>query len=349
MTLVAPIIGHPAKATQPVARRGDVMDPVVLHQPVLVQEMLDALAVAPAKTYVDGTVGQGGHSAAILAQAGTDGRVLGLDLDTDALESAKVRLAALQGSALLMKHSYSHMDEAAAGLGMAEVDGVLLDLGLSSMQLEGSGRGFSFRRDEPLDMRFDPTTGLTAQEMVNTYSLDDLTGIISRYGEEPRARAIARAIVQGRPFSSSQELAQVIAGVAGRPRRVHPATRTFQALRMAVNAELDRLRAGIQSAIGLLKPTGRLVIISYHSLEDRIVKQAFAHEARDCVCPPRIPICVCGHLATLRILTRRPITPSTKEVQANPRSRSARLRAAERLPGQNGDPTSEEVVREDRG
>ena len=325
------------------------MDHVIHHQPVMVQEVLDYLAVAPGGSYIDGTVGEGGHAEAILQQAGNNGRLIGLDLDDNALDSAKVRLDSWRNGVDLLKHSYSHMDEAASSLGVDQVDGILLDVGLSSLQLEGSGRGFSFRSDEPLDMRFDPSGALTADEIVNKYPQDQLTSIIARYGEEPRSRAIARAIVQRRPFSSSHRLAEVIASVVGRTRRVHPATRTFQALRVAVNSELDRLHAGIQSAIGLLKPGGRLVIISYHSLEDRIVKQAFAQEARDCVCPPRTPACICGHVAALRLLTRRPITPSMKEVQANPRSRSARLRASERLPWQNGNPTCEEVVREDRG
>ncbi len=325
------------------------MDHLIHHQPVLVQEVLDFLAVEAGGTYIDGTVGEGGHAEAILGQAGPCGRLLGLDLDDGALATAKARLEEWQESALLMKHSYSHMDDAVSELGVEQVDAVLLDLGLSSLQLEGSGRGFSFRQDEPLDMRFDPLNGVTASEVVNTYPQDRLTSIIARYGEEPRARVIARAIVQGRPFSSSHQLAEVIASIVGRTRRVHPATRTFQALRMAVNSELDRLQAGIHSAIGLLKSGGRLVIISYHSLEDRIVKQAFVHEAKNCVCPPRAPACTCGHVATLGLLTRRPITPSMKEVQANPRSRSARLRAAERLPRQNSDPTCEEVVRKDRG
>ena len=349
MTPAVTIIDGHTTATEPVARRDDSMDHVIHHQPVMVQEVLELLAVTAGGAYIDGTVGEGGHAEAILTQATGHGRLLGLDLDEDPLETAKARLEGWRNAVLLLKHNYSHMDDVAGRLGMGDVDGVLLDLGLSSLQLEGSGRGFSFRRDEPLDMRFDASEGVTAGEIVNTYPQERLASIIAQYGEEPRARAIARAIVEGRPFASSHQLANVISGVVGRARRVHPATRTFQALRMAVNSELDRLQAGIQSAIRLLKPEGRLVIISYHSLEDRIVKQAFAHEARNCVCPPRTPICTCGHTATLRLLTRKPITPSMKEVEANPRSRSARLRAAERLPGQNSDPTREEAVRKDRG
>ena len=349
MALATAIIGQPAKGTQPAARRDDAMEHVVHHQPVMVEETLEHLAVKRGGTYIDGTVGEGGHAEAIAGEIGSDGRLLGLDLDDGAVAVARRRLAGAEGSVLLLKHSYSHMDEAASDAGVERVDGALLDLGLSSLQLEGSGRGFSFRQDEPLDMRFDATEGATAGEIVNTYPQDRLASIIARYGEEPRARAIARAMVQGRPFSSSHQLADVIAGVVGRTRRVHPATRTFQALRMAVNSELDRLQAGIDSAIGLLKPGGRLVVISYHSLEDRIVKQAFARESRDCVCPPRAPACTCGHAATLRVLTRRPITPSMKEVQANPRSRSARLRAAERLPSDDNDSIREGEVRENRG
>ena len=325
------------------------MDQAVHHQPVMVQEVLEVLAAGPGKQYIDGTVGQGGHSAAILSVSQPGGRLLGLDLDAEALDSARGRLACWQGASYLLKHSYSHMDEAAAHLKMGQVDGILLDLGFSSLQLEGSGRGFSFRKDEPLDMRFDTSSSLTADEIVNTYPLVTLTSILARYGEEPRARTLARAIVGGRPFSTSHQLAEAIAGVAGRRGRIHPATRTFQALRIAVNSELDRLRAGIQAAVGLLKPTGRLAILSYHSLEDRIVKQAFSRETRDCVCPPRAPACTCGHVARLRPVNKRPITPSPEEMRANPRSRSARLRGAERLRGNGDDLPGEEAVRQSLG
>ena len=345
MTIVAQTIGEHAAATLAVAQRGTTMDQIIHHQPVMVQEVLDLLSVGSGKDYIDGTIGEGGHSAAILAAAGPDSRLLGLDLDPAALESARARLTPWLGSVVLVQDSYSQVGEVARAHEFAGADGILLDLGFSSFQLEGSGRGFSFRQEEPLDMRFDPASDLTAEEIVNTYPLEPLASIIARYGEEPRARALARAIIQGRPFSTSHQLAEAIARVAGRRGRVHPATRTFQALRIAVNSELDRLRAGIDQAIALLKPAGRLAIISYHSLEDRIVKQAFTREARNCICPPRTPACICGHVATIRLVNRRPMTPSLEEMRANPRGRSARLRAAERLAGQGSSATGEEPAR----
>jgi 16S rRNA (cytosine1402-N4)-methyltransferase len=224
------------------------------------------------------------------------------------------------------------MRQAADALRWPAVDGVLLDLGLSSMQLDDPQRGFSFRHDGPLDMRFDTTQSLTAAELVNQTDLDELAGILSRFGEEPRARRVAQAIVAARPLRTTRELAEVVAGAAARKRRgFDPSTRTFQALRIAVNNELDALEDGLEQAIDLLAPGGRIVVISFHSLEDRIVKRTFARESRDCICPPRQPICTCDHMAQLRLITRRPLRPDQAEVQANPRARSARLRAAERI------------------
>ena len=211
------------------------------------------------------------------------------------------------------------------------MDGILLDLGLSSMQLGAAERGFSFQLDGPLDMRFDPSQTTTAADLVNTLPMEKLADILFRYGEEPRSRRIARAIVAERPISTTGELAALVSASVGRRRRIHPATRTFQALRMAVNEELGCLAAALSQALRLLTSGGRLAIISFHSLEDRLVKQFFRNEARDCLCPPEVPVCICDHRAALGIVTRKPIRPSAEEVAANPRSRSAKLRMAYRL------------------
>ncbi len=304
------------------------------HVSVLVHETVQYLRVQMGGGYIDCTVGEGGHASAILRAAAPGGRLLGIDLDPQALERAQRRLHQFKSSFTLVKGSYAQLEELAPNLGFSQPDGIMLDLGLSSLQLEAPGRGFSFRRDEPLDMRYDPEADLTAADIVNGYPVDRLASIISRYGEDRRARAIARAIARRRPLNGTLELAGLVAEVAGGRRgRIHPATRTFQSLRIAVNGELDNLRAGLQQAIKLLRPGGILAVISYHSLEDRIVKETLALEGRGCVCPPRVPICACGHTPSLRVLTRRPVTPSTEEVKANPRSRSARMRVAERIPG----------------
>ena len=302
------------------------------HRPVLLHEVVHYLEVRQGGVYVDATVGQGGHASAILQAAMPEGKLLGIDLDPDAREHALHRFQPYAGSVVLVVGSYTRMVELAASRGFESADGILIDLGLSSVQIEGSGRGFSFLRDEPLDMRFDPDAGLTAAEIVNTYSYDDLAKVLSKYGEEPRARAIARAIVACRPLNSTAELAKLVAGARGRRGgRIHPATRTFQALRLAVNSELERVAEGLLQAITLVRPGGRIAVIAYHSLEDRIVKSTFARESRACVCPPGAPVCTCEHVQSLRVITRKVVTPSLQEVKENPRSRSARLRVAERL------------------
>ncbi len=264
------------------------------------------------------------------------GRLLGIDLDPDAREYALRRLQPYAGAAAIVAGSYTQMLELAAARGLDGPDGILMDLGLSSAQLEGSGRGFSFLRDEPLDMRFDPESGPTAAEIVNTYSYEDLAQLLYEYGEEPRARAIARAIVASRPLGGTAELAALVSGVRARARgrrggRIHPATRVFQALRLAVNSELEGIAEGLRQAVGLVRPGGRIAVIAYHSLEDRIVKNTFLRESRACVCPPGAPVCSCEHVPSLRVVTRKVVTPSWQEVTENPRSRSARLRVAQRL------------------
>ena len=303
-----------------------------LHRPVLLHETVKYLSVRRGGVYIDGTVGEGGHAAAILQAAVPGGRLLGVDLDPKSLEHARRRLQGYEGSFTLVEGNYALLKEPVSSLGLQSVDGILLDLGLSSLELEDSGRGFSFLRDEALDMRYSPGADVDASFIVNEYPMEELADIIARYGEEPRARAIARAITLNRPLRTTLELADLVARVSRRPRgKTHPATRTFQALRIAVNSELENLQEGLEQAIETLGAEGRLVVISYHSLEDRIVKRTFAREATDCICPPPTPVCICEHKASLKIISKRVITPSEEEVKANPRSRSGRMRVAERL------------------
>jgi 16S rRNA (cytosine1402-N4)-methyltransferase len=303
------------------------------HTPVMVQEVLDALRVKPQGSYIDCTIGLGGHSLAILGAASPSPRVLGIDLDANALEIARRRLEAYQDRVVLAQGSFAELEAIAGAHGFVPADGVLFDLGLSSLQVDTAGRGFSFQREARLDMRFDPTQRVTAHQVVNRYSEQALADVIFQLGEEHRARRVARAIVASRPIETTTQLADVVARAIGRPRqgRIHPATRTFQAIRMEVNGELDNLERGLEQAIAVLGAGGRLAVISYHSLEDRLVKNLLRREASDCICPPGTPQCVCGHTATLRLVSRKVITPTPAEAQANPRSRSARMRAAERI------------------
>ncbi len=301
---------------------------------------MTALSPRPGSFHIDGTVGGGGHTLRILEAANPDGRVLGLDADPRAIERTGRRLGAYGDRLVLRNVNFEHLDEAAAETGFVPADGVLLDLGLSSFQLAEHDRGFSFRAEGPLDMRFDPTTGVPASELVATLDEDALTRLFREYGEEPHARRIARAIVHARheaPIDTATRLAAIVEAAVPRPRqqtrrRIHPATRVFQALRIAVNAELDVLPRALGRAVDVLRPGGVLVVISYHSLEDRIVKRFLAAERRGCVCPPLAPVCVCGHEPRLALVGgSKPQLPTEAEVVANPRSRSARLRAARRL------------------
>ncbi len=302
-----------------------------IHVPVMAREVIDALSVRPGGRYVDGTVGEGGHAEAIL-EAG--GQVLGIDRDVDALSVARERLSPYRGNAVLVEGNYQDVARICRESGFAPVDGILLDLGVSSFQLEQAERGFSFSREGPLDMRFSPSDELIASDIVNGYREDDLADLIWRFGEERKSRRVAHRIVEERPILTTTQLARVVEQAVGKKGQnvTHPATRTFLALRIAVNSELAHLAAALSEAHGLLDGSGsRIAVISYHSLEDRIVKDFFRREASDCICPPGTPICVCGHKATLRLLTKKPQRPSELEVLINPRSRSARLRAAERL------------------
>ena len=305
---------------------------MVGHTPVMVEEALDALAVQPGGLYVDGTLGGGGHAEAVLEVASPGGLLLGIDADPSALAVARARLARFGDALLLMEGNFRDLASICRAHGFAPVHGVLLDLGLSSLQLSDEARGFSFQTEAPLDMRFGPQQSLTAADIVNTYSEQELAALLWRFGQERHSRAIARRIVRERPLGTTLELARVVQKAVGGGRlRIHPATRTFQALRIVVNAELENLTLALDQARDLLGHGGRLVVISYHSLEDTIVKDFLRREARDCVCPPDTPVCICGHKATLRPVTRGALRPHPAEVAVNPRSRSARLRAAERI------------------
>jgi 16S rRNA (cytosine1402-N4)-methyltransferase len=308
------------------------------HIPVLLNAVLNGLSISahPAGWFVDGTVGAGGHAAAILSAA-PESHLLGLDRDPAALTLAAERLAPFGERAALRHASYERLADLVPGwLGdPAGADGILLDLGLSSMQVDDPGRGFAFMSEGPLDMRFDPTSGgMTAADIVNTWDADEIADILFRYGEERHSRRIAQAIIGARPILTTRQLAEIVAGAYRGPReKIHPATRTFQALRIAVNDELGAVERVLPRAVSLLRPGGRLAVISFHSLEDRIVKQTFKEEATDCLCPPRQPICTCGHVARVELITRKPITPDEAEIAQNPRSRSAKLRIVERLKG----------------
>lgn len=303
------------------------------HRSVLLDEAVAALAVRLNGTYVDGTLGAAGHATRVLEESAPEGRLLGFDADPDALEIARSRLAPFGERAVLVHSNYRRMAEVAAERGFVPADGVLLDLGLSSMQLDEWDRGFSFRRDEPLDMRFDPTSGSSAAELLNSLPEDELARVLWEYGEEPAFRRIARAVARSeQPIRTTGQLAELVASSVGRPRgRTHPATRTFQSLRILVNDELGALEDGLCAAVSILRPGGRLVVISFHSLEDRIVKNYLRDESSECVCPPRQPVCTCAHTPTLRLVRRKADKPGAVETQENPRSRSARLRVAEKV------------------
>jgi 16S rRNA (cytosine1402-N4)-methyltransferase len=302
------------------------------HQPVLYHEVLDALAPVSGSDYLDGTLGAGGHAEGILLASAPQGRLLGLDLDPEALAIARQRLLGYQARVVIKQSSYLHAPDILQNIGWPNVHGILLDLGVSSMQIDRPGRGFSFKEEGPLDMRFDQKAGTSAADLVNTLSEEALAQILREYGEERFARRIAGAIVAARPIYTTQALAALIQKtVPFYSSPIHPATRTFQALRIAANQELEALASALPGLVKCLAPHGRIAVISFHSLEDRIVKSFFKTESRDCICPPEQPICTCGHSASLKLLTKKPIRPGQEEIQANPRARSARLRVAEKI------------------
>jgi 16S rRNA (cytosine1402-N4)-methyltransferase len=324
------------------------MEQEVGHLPVMLEEVMLALSPHPGSFQIDATVGGGGHAVRILEAANPDGRLLGIDADPRAIERSKRRLLGFGHRAVLRQSNFESIGQVATDNGFAAVDGILMDLGVSSQQLDADDRGFSFRSSDALDMRFDTNVGMPASEVVASYSEAALTDVFRRHGEEPHARRIARAIVAERddaPITTPARLAEIVTRATPRPRatrspgrhtarrrRIHPATRVFQALRIEVNRELETLSTALESCLGLLKPEGRLCVISYHSLEDRIVKRFLARERRGCTCPPELPVCVCGKRPRVATQGAQPQLPTEAEVALNPRARSAKLRAARRLP-----------------
>jgi 16S rRNA (cytosine1402-N4)-methyltransferase len=300
------------------------------HVSVLYQQIITVLRPKSSGFYVDGTVGAGGHAWGILNASSPDGMLIGLDVDQNALEIARGRLSDFADRVRLIHSSYTALTSVLLASSWDHVDGILIDLGVSSMQIDSPERGFSFLKDGPLDMRFDPSQSVSAADIVNKNSEEDLANILWQYGEEQHSRRIARAIVNARPFHTTLELANLIAKNAGKSGKIHPATRSFQAFRIAVNRELTSLSDFLPKAIQALVPGGRLAVIAFHSLEDRIVKQFFRLESRDCICPPEQPVCTCNHKASIIEITRRPIEAEEDEKKQNPRSRSAKLRVAEK-------------------
>jgi 16S rRNA (cytosine1402-N4)-methyltransferase len=306
------------------------------HLPVLAQAAVELLACSPGKVVVDATIGGGGHAELILERIGQTGHLIGIDWDHKAIELVRERLRSTPNLTLI-RENFRDLATIVNRIGHIGIDALLLDLGLSSFQIEEAARGISFTVEGPLDMRMDMRLKTTAADIINTYTETEIARLLSRFGEEPNARRIAKAIVRERakkPLCTTTALAHIIrSSVAPQMRRarIDPVTKSFQALRIEVNAELDNLRNVLSDAIPLLKPKGRICVISFHSLEDRIVKRAFVRAARGCVCPPDLPRCACGKEPVLRILTPKPLRPSTEEIAANPRSRSARLRAAEKV------------------
>jgi 16S rRNA (cytosine1402-N4)-methyltransferase len=297
------------------------------HRPVLVEEVVELMAPVLPGLVVDATFGGGGHSRRLLDEFGDDVNLIAIDRDPEAVANADdLGLTVIQGN-------FADFSSIVASATDAPLVGVLFDFGISSHQVDESARGFSYRHDGPLDMRMGPDADVTASTVLNEWPEPDLARVIRRYGEEPMANRIARALVEARPHVSTRQVATVIAAAlpAARRRAGHPARRTFQAIRIAVNDELTAISEGLDQAIDSLTPSGRVIAISYHSLEDRIVKRRFARGASDCICPPDLPVCGCGRTAELRLLTRKPLAPSPEEITANNRARSARLRAAEKV------------------
>lgn len=306
------------------------------HRSVLLDECIDGLAIKPEGIYVDGTAGGGGHSFEI-AKRLTTGKLIAIDQDAAAITAASERLAPLGERAVVVRSNFCEIASVCRELGVEQIDGLLLDLGVSSYQLDTAERGFSYQADAPLDMRMDKRRSLTAAEVVNEYSEERLKKILYEYGEERYSAAIAAAIVRERekhPIESTAQLSNLIKYAippAAREGGHHPAKRSFQAIRIEVNGELDVIESAIRDAVSLLRKGGRVAIITFHSLEDRIVKQTFADLARGCTCPKDFPICVCGNKPILKQVNKKPILPSTEELAENPRSRSAKLRVAQKL------------------
>jgi len=308
-----------------------------MHKSVMTREVTDYLVTETGGVYVDATLGLGGHTQAILEHTGYKCRVIGLDVDEEAISISADLLSKYKSRVVLRNSNFSQIDSVLEDLGIGLVDGIVADLGMSSFQLESSERGFSFMRDEVLDMRMDPRLRFTAHDLVNEMSVDEISKVLKIYGEEKWSKRIASHIIEARkerPIETSAELAKVVSGAIPKkfhPARIHPATKTFQALRIAVNNELDNIKEFLDKAVSLLKPGGRLVVISFHSLEDRLVKSAFRRLSDPCVCPPGMPRCGCGKESVMKIMTRSPVLPGQDEIIDNPRARSAKLRVGERI------------------
>ena len=306
------------------------------HEPVLKEKVFQYLVVKEEGLIVDGTLGDGGHTEYILKNTGSRLKVIGIDRDASALERAKKRLAPFGDRVRFAHGNYSEAPDLLKKLNVDKIDGLLLDLGVSSPQLDIAERGFSFMRNGPLDMRMDTTQEITAQKLLETLSDKELESIIKDFGEERFYRKIVRAIRKAQAINSittTHQLSEILSGTlySKRPAKIHPATRTFQALRIAVNSELMHLKTALQNSLGVLGAGARLVTIAFHSLEDRIVKNFFRYEEKTCICPPRIPVCVCGKKPTLKVLTKRALVADENEAAENPRSSSAKMRAAERV------------------
>jgi 16S rRNA (cytosine1402-N4)-methyltransferase len=302
------------------------------HIPVLYHEIINALAPYSGGLYIDGTLGAGGHAMGILAASDPDGKLLGIDLDPQALVIANRHLSVFKDRVFVRQGTYVDMASFVKEIGWLFVDGIILDLGVSSIQLDTKERGFSFLYNAPLDMRFGDQTSFNAADLVNSLAENDLANIIWKYGEEKYSRKIARMICQNRPINTTFELANLVKKAYGNQySQIHPATRTFQAIRIAVNQEMQAIESVVPQAIRLLKPGGKLAIISFHSLEDRIVKSIFRTESKDCICPPNQPLCTCNHIKSIKEVNRKPIEASPEEITNNPRARSAKLRIAEKL------------------
>lgn len=307
------------------------------HIPVMTQEVIKNLLTAKDGVYVDATLGLGGHTRAILDHTNLKSQVIGLDVDDEAITIASNNLSKYKNNVILKNSNFSELERVLLELEIGEVDGIVADLGMSSFQIDSSGRGFSFMRDEELDMRMDARLRFRAFDLVNEMSVDEISKVLKVYGEEKWARRIAKRIVQNRadkPISTSSELANLVYEAIPKkfhPAKIHPATKTFQAFRIAVNHELDNIEEFIRSAIPFLKTGGRVVVISFHSLEDRLVKQLFQNFSSACICPPDLPMCGCGKKSELKILTRTPLVPGEAEILNNPRSRSAKMRVGEKL------------------
>ena len=311
--------------------------PKPIHLPVLSEEVVSCLITRPEGIYVDATLGMGGHTKSILDCTNSRSLVIGLDVDEEAISISREALSRYNGHVIYRNSNFSDVDKVLDSLDIREVDGIIADLGMSSYQIESSERGFSFMREEPLDMRMDPRLRFTAYDLVNEMTMDEISRVLKMYGEEKWSRRIAKRIVETRkesPIKTSAELARVVSLAIPKkfhPARIHPATKTFQALRIAVNNELENIREFIGKAVTRLRTGGRLVIISFHSLEDRLVKTSFLKMASPCVCPPDMPVCGCGRKRILKVVTRSPIIPGDEEIMNNPRARSAKMRVGERV------------------